>query len=196
MARIIEKITELGLTNASDADAAATLSVVTSGPIAVDQVLFFLASNGLFEKDATDGTATGSLAAIITDENADAQLRSGLREFVNHLHRPGSQEIATHQTTWALKAAGLLSVLQSAAVVTSQQVAAFYQLDGGLLFPSGVTEQQVATARADQAALQLKENALEAIKTRANAAMEAAGEEFRKADSTAASITAAGEGAF
>lgn len=184
MPTIMQKIAELNLGAESNATTASILSRITSGPIAVDRVLYWLAEQGLYERDATTGQITGTIASLIVSGQTPVELANGLRTFINHLFRPGSKTIATHQAVWSVTAHALLTTLGQMEVLSESQIGAFYQLDGGKVFPDGVTEQQVADAKAAQ----LLDNALSWVNDRNELAMEAANAAKRANGATVQSI--------
>ncbi len=158
---IWQKITELNLWDESNEDTAGTLSALTSGPIAVGSLRLWLRVNGLLSRNPVTNAWAGSLAALLDQASP---FYAGMLEFVEHVFDDQMQTIATHQPQWAEKAAVLLGSLVAEEIITLEHVAAFYQLDGGLVFPSGVTAQQVADAKAERAALAIR-TALEAVFT-------------------------------
>lgn len=182
MPSIIQKAMELNLLGESDATVAATLSAITSGPIAVDAVLYWLAKNGLYDTDKT-----GTIADLIVSPTTPVEVAQGLRNLVNHLYRPGSKTIATHQAAWAVTAATLIAALGQMEVLSESQITEFYALDGGKVFPDGVTAQQVADARAAK----LLDDAVSWVNDRNELALEAASEAKRANGATVESIKAA-----
>lgn len=146
---IIQAATQFGILNQTAEQIADTLSAVTSGPISVSALRFWLRDNGLLYRNVITNALAGSLVSLMAD---GSPFQAGLVKLAEHVFDDQSETVATHQPTWALQAAQLLSGLAAAEVVTAEHVSQFYALDGGLLFPDGVTAQQVEAAIAAQAA--------------------------------------------
>lgn len=179
----------------TDAELAAILPILTTGPIKV--------------KDSADGTVglitwlrkqdlayqveAGDFIGPIKDASqnqafAESQ-RNALRMFLGHIARTDSETLHTNQPDIAALAAGVLAILKGASIVTDAQIAAFYALDGGLAYP-GVTEAEITTSRANYTDLATREAALNAVVDKADLAIEAAQASFAAGD-TAAEITTA-----
>lgn len=138
----------------TDAEIAYILSCTTKGPVDVPSVRFWLKNTKpypLLVKSELTGTVQGVLWNVMQDVNTPAEIVSGLTEFAEHVLDPTSKTVATHTPTWAKKAEDLLSALEASGVITHEQHVEFHDLDGGLKYPSAVTEQDVTDARAAKA---------------------------------------------
>lgn len=146
MSTLSNDITRLNLWGQTDAEIAEVLSAVTHGPIAVGSLRLWLRTNELLARNPLTGTLNGSLVPLLA---VGSPFYAGLLDLIEHIFDDQMATIATQEPLWARKAATLLAGLLQAGVVTIDQAAAFYELDGGLLHPNGVTVEQVAAARAE-----------------------------------------------
>jgi hypothetical protein len=81
---------------------------------------------------------------LLTSPDTSADLKAGLKRFINFIFLPGAKNIATNEAEIGRPAAMLLSALRSMDQITDAQIEEFYALDGGRLYPGGVTTEQVA----------------------------------------------------
>lgn len=162
----------LGLTNA---EIAAHMSAMTTGPIKVDKLRDYLNRQGLM-KPKVDGGWRGRLVDAL-DPSVALQTKQVLSEGIDHIAIPSTLTIASHTTEWALPIALMLAELQVVTladgqpVITATQAAGFYGNDGGLRYPSGVTAEQVAAAKSAKAA----QDVLDAKRAAVNAAITSSG---------------------
>ena len=150
------------LRNKSTAELAAILPVMTSGPIKTSSIITWLRE----QKLATLVPGNNFEGALVDAQAISPEVDKGLKKFLGYLITPGFETMSTHTPAVAVEAATILGVLKQANVVTDEQIAAFYALDGGLPYKDE-TEATIAAAKtaweAEQAAQTLSDE-LEAIK--------------------------------
>lgn len=125
-----EKSEALGLTG-TDAEKVAKLQTLTAGPIPIANVLQWFDEQNLAELDPIDNAWVGSLVNVVKNPATPAPLAAGLRKLFVHLAKRTSQTVDTTDLTFAIEVWTLLGYLIQMGVVTTQQLDAFYLLDGG-----------------------------------------------------------------
>lgn len=142
----IQPLEDAGL---SDAEIVALLDASTATDIPVADLENFLDFEGLAKRNPITGAWEGPLADEIV--NNVYGLGPSLGELFSHINKPRSTVVDTTVSPWGLNAKALTDGLVSAGLLTADQQVAFYALGGGR--PNeGITEQDVADARAEYAA--------------------------------------------
>ena len=129
----------------TDAELAAILPTLTNGPIPVGDIITWLRDNNLAilgPGNQFEGTMMTAVEAM-----GNATVTAGINKFLGFLITPGAEQMHTNTETTAVETAQVLGILQQAGVVTTEQIDAFYSLDGGLAYPA-VTEAEITTSRA------------------------------------------------
>jgi hypothetical protein len=182
------KAQQLGLTG-TDAEIVAALQStgVTARSIVLSELLFLLNFRGMLTKlvsNNSDEKWTGSVLAMKGAIAADPAATAHVDRWLSHITNPRNTHWDTSDANyaspfWALSQA----VAGGPGMPSVEDFAAVAALGGGWLF-ADLTAEQFAAQRESAA----KQTALDLV---ANTATEAAREELRKEDSTAASIVAA-----
>jgi len=135
------------LQSKTDAELAALLPHLTSGPIKTSRVMVWLRENDLAVRSAF-GTKpfSGALPTIAEDPNTPELIRAGLDLFFGHL-LSGAAEIHTNTEKYALQTMQIFAALKLLNAITDAQIEDFYKLDGGRPWKN-VTESEITTARA------------------------------------------------
>ena len=134
----------LDLGNLTNAEFVAQNKDKTVHSIPVGEVEFFLAQNGLANRNAITGSWEGVLPNAI-DSLPDLAL------LFQHLNGPRNVTIDTTDTAWAGLCGSLLDSLLGAGVLVQSQVDAFIALGGGYAY-IGLDEAYVQSFREEQAA--------------------------------------------
>lgn len=192
-----QKAVDLGLTVAmkpgtdpergyTDAEIVEILHTLTVSNIAVDAVRVWLRENLLWFRTSPT-TMGGSIQVVIESAQTPTETKQQLGLFWSAVFGDGAQNLLTTVPTWAGLVWQIIQGLTQAAPDAAALVDSFYALDGGRPFKD-LTVQQFAAQRIDATTLAAKQTALDLVR---NTASEAAAEEFRKSESTPASIIAA-----
>lgn len=132
-----------------DAAIASFLSAKTNKDVLASELENFLGEESLAKRNAITGAWEG---VLIDTMNEGGEIGEGLEELFSHLNKPRSVVVETSKTPWAEKASLLISGLFVADKISESQANAIYALAGGKAIPDGVTLDDVAAARARQAA--------------------------------------------
>jgi hypothetical protein len=144
------------LQSRSDAELAALLPHLTSGPIKVSRVIEWLReteSNGtpLAFRVAFGASAfEGVLPALAQDGGTAPAVKQGLNLFFGHL-LSGDSELSTNGEKYAMLTAQVMAYLKGAGIVQQSDIDAFYSLDGGRPWKD-ITVGQIASARSTKLA--------------------------------------------
>lgn len=146
-------------TGVSDADAAVAmlaLPPVTARPIPLATLAPYLRTYGVM----------AVLRAIADDADADPTRRATAQDFLGHLADVRQVNLDTTDPVVATRSVTMLADLQAAERIAPEQVAAIFAMGAGLVVPRTLTADDVAAARAANAAADLAAERQAAIMTR------------------------------
>ena len=115
----------------------------TATPYPVDELINWLRENRLARYD-TAGGWEGLLVVIAQNEQTPLAFREGLKDMLSHLRNPKSVQVDTHLDSYA----PLLGALLASTGLTSEQIAEFYERDGGRKYPLFTSEAEATAAKA------------------------------------------------
>jgi hypothetical protein len=179
-----EKAQELGLTG-DDAAQVAILRTLTVGDIHATKLGKWLGERNLLSWDGT--TWFGTLQTLIDNGTITGSDLAGIQQLKAVLVGPRGDGLATTDPAWAPMVYQIISGIAQVSEDAAALIDSFYALDGGRPYKD-LTVEQFAAQRTSAIALAVKQAALDLVQ---NTAAEASREEFRKAESTSASIIAA-----
>jgi hypothetical protein len=162
----------------------------TATPYPVDELTNWLRENGLAFY-GLDSSWQGVLPAIAQNEQTPIEFRMGLVAMLSHLRNPKSVQVDTHLDSYA----PLLGALLASTGLSADQIAEFYERDGGRMYPAFATEAEATAAKAAAILAADRLAAKSAIETRAGAASFAAAASYDAGDDAEA-ITASGVAAW
>jgi hypothetical protein len=179
-----EKAQELGLIG-DDAAQVAILRTLTSGDILGTKLGKWLGERNLLSWDGS--TWFGTLQDLIDAGAITGDSLTGIRQLKAVLVGPRGDGLATTDPAWAPMVFAIISGIAQVSPDAAEMIDSFYALDGGRPYKD-LTVEQFAEQRDDAIAMAAKQAALDLVR---NTASEAAAEEYRKSESTPASIVAA-----
>jgi hypothetical protein len=143
-------IIEHGLMDVPDEEVASMLSPLTRSPMECSTLAWWLREQGLADSTfvGLQVQLTGALPDLVINPQTPVLIAEGVRSLLQHVYHRGSRYVLTDRIETAGQVAAVVSGLLQMGVVTEQQVGAFYLLADGLLWPQGVTADQVSAAKA------------------------------------------------
>ena len=161
----------------------------------VEELVNWLRENNLAYY-GLDSSWQGILPVIAQNEQTPIEFRQGLVAMLSHLRNPKAVQVDTHLDAYA----PLLGALLASTGLSAEQIAEFYERDGGRKYPvfasaEAATEAKDAALVAEAHAAD-RDAAIESTAGRINAASEARRAAIDNAESTGAEIIAATVEAF
>lgn len=154
-----------GLEGKIDAEIVAVLSVVSVRDIPVVNVRVLLRERELWLKDPISRARNfGSIGQAMQAPTFPVDLYAALVALEAALYDDSATDLSTSSDgVIAERVARTVTGLQSVGAMALEDVAAFYDLGGGLRFPTGVAEADVVAARAAHVAAENQRAADEAL---------------------------------
>lgn len=114
----------------------------TATPYPVEELVNWLRENGLAFY-GLDSSWQGVLPVIAQNEQTPIEFRQGLIAMLSHLRNPKSVQVDTHLDAYA----PLLGALLASTGLSAEQVAEFYERDGGRKYPIFASAEAATAAR-------------------------------------------------